>query len=107
MKGDIIYVPFPFSDLLGSKLRPALVLFQNRYEVMVCFITSKVESKINDDLEFLTAKSNGLKKISLIRVSKIMTIDKSLILGTIGKLNSVEINEVNSKLVQVLQLDSD
>jgi mRNA interferase MazF len=42
-KGDIVLITFPFTDLSGTKLRPAIVLFQNDTDVTVCFITSKLE----------------------------------------------------------------
>ena len=42
VKGDIVVVPFPFSDLSGSKRRPALVLTALRGDdLMICQITSK------------------------------------------------------------------
>ena len=40
-KGDIILITFPFTDLSGSKLRPALVLADRSFDVTVCFITTQ------------------------------------------------------------------
>lgn len=42
-KGNIILIPFPFADLTGIKTRPALVLSQSSFDVVVCFITSQTE----------------------------------------------------------------
>ncbi len=42
MKGKIVLVPFPFTDLTAAKLRPALVLFEGRRDVVVAFISSRV-----------------------------------------------------------------
>ncbi len=39
IKGGIIRIPFPFTDLSGNKLRPALVLAVDRDDVTVAFIT--------------------------------------------------------------------
>jgi len=39
-KGDIVLIKFPFTDLSGSKLRPALVLVESGNDVIVAFITS-------------------------------------------------------------------
>jgi mRNA interferase MazF len=44
-KGDIVLVPFPFTDLSGSKIRPALVLVGQELDVTVAFITSKTNLK--------------------------------------------------------------
>ncbi|MDD1760693.1 MAG: hypothetical protein LUQ59_00515 [Methanothrix sp.] len=43
MKGDIILVPFPNSDLTGGKLRPALVFYEDyiENETAIAYISSK------------------------------------------------------------------
>ena len=44
--GTIILTPFPFTDLSGSKVRPALIVSKmnpREQDVIVCFITSKSE----------------------------------------------------------------
>ena len=39
-KGTVILIPFPFTDLTGSKIRPAVVLTHNETDVTICFVTS-------------------------------------------------------------------
>ena len=58
----------------------------------------------NPDVLLQPNSSNGIKKASLIRVSKIATPDRALVLGKIGSLNQTEMMELNSKLKQLLQL---
>lgn len=41
-KGDIVLIPFPFTDLTGQKNRPALVLINHENDITVSFITSKI-----------------------------------------------------------------
>jgi mRNA interferase MazF len=47
---------------------------------------------------------NGLKKTSLVRVSKITTIDKDLILGKLGQLDSFDMQKINQNLLKILDL---
>ena len=41
-KGDIVLITFPFTDLSGSKLRPALILTESELDVTVSFITTQI-----------------------------------------------------------------
>jgi|SRR3989344_7542778 len=103
--GDIVLTPFPFTDLSGHKVRPALVLgLQDREDDMtVCFISSLVQSKIHPfeivvdetDKDF---KKTGLKLKSTIKTVKIATLDKVVILGKIGELDQKNINKVKKIL---------
>lgn len=42
-KGDIILITFPFTDLSGSKLRPAVVLAETGLDLTVCFVTTQTQ----------------------------------------------------------------
>lgn len=41
-KGDIVLITFPFTDLSGSKLRPALILTESELDITVSFITTQI-----------------------------------------------------------------
>jgi mRNA interferase MazF len=103
-KGDIVLIPFPFTDLTGSKLRPAVILLVSKADIIVCFVTGQIQWQEPTDVFLQPKASNGIKKTSLIRTNKIATLDKALALGKIGVLDNKEMNELNLKLKQVLQL---
>ncbi len=104
LKGDIVLIPFPFTDLTGSKLRPALILAETSLDVTVSFITTQLQWQEPTDVLLQPNSNNGIKKTSIIRLSKIATIDTSLVLGKIGVLNNQQFNEVNLKLKIVFQI---
>jgi len=104
-KGSVVLIPFPFTDLTGSKIRPAVVLSVNELDVMICFITSELSWKTEYDVSVLPSTSNGLKVKSLIRVEKIATIDSTLVLGELGELSNAEIAELNKGLKKLLELE--
>ena len=104
-KGDIILIPFPFTDLTGNKLRPAIVLIETGQDLTICFITTQLKWEELTDIELLPTKYNGIKKPSLIRLSKIATVDKSLAVGKLGELQKNKMVELNIKLKKLLQLD--
>ena len=104
-KADIILIPFPFTDLTGNKLRPAIVLIEIGQDLTICFITTQLKWEELTDIELLPTKYNGIKKPSLIRLSKIATVDKSLAVGKLGELQKNKMEELYSKLKRLLQLD--
>jgi len=103
-KGDIVLLSFPFTDLKGKKIRPALVLVVSDLDVIVAFITTQFKWQNLYDVLLEPNDLNGLKKTSLVRVSKITTIDKDLILGKLGELNAFEIQKINLNLLKILNL---
>lgn len=106
-KGAVVLVPFPFTDLSGQKVRPALVISEltDENDIIVVFISSKVPKKIlNIDLKINQDKENNLKAPSLVKCSKIATLDTKIILGELGFFNKQQMERVDEKLKTILGL---
>lgn len=82
-RGDIVSVPFPFTDLSESKLRPAIVLSNARMNSSGDVIVAMITSKFKDDGYSIPippdALTNALPKTSYIRFNRVVTLDESLI----------------------------
>ena len=103
-KGDIVLITFPFTDLSGTKLRPAVVLAETPLDITVCFITTQIQWQESFDMMLTPSSQNGLRKTSILRVGKIATLDRSLAKGLLGTLNATELALLNTKLKELLQL---
>jgi len=103
-KGDIVLITFPFTDLSGTKLRPAVVLIDTPIDITVCFVTTQTQWQESSDLIIDPSPFNGLRKRSLLRTTKIATLDKTLAKGLLGKLNANELNMLDSNLKNIFQL---
>ena len=104
-KGDLVLIPFPFTDLTGNKNRPALVLVNGELDVTLAFISTQLKWKEATDVILKPSGGNGLKKESLVRLSKLATIDKDLVLGRLGTVNRESIKLINDNLKKIFQLD--
>ena len=103
-KGDVVLITFPFTDLSGSKLRPAVILAETTLDLTVCFITTQLQLQETTDVQLLPTTVNGLRKQSLISTGKIATLDKALAKGLLGQLHSHELTDLNYKLKILFQL---
>ncbi len=109
MKGKLVLIPFPFTDLTSYKLRPALVIHEGDKDVIVAFISSRLPSTLSDyDVvirrDHPEFKSTGLKIDSIIRLEKTATIIKELIVGEIGEIGPILREEINRKLDRLFRL---
>ena len=105
IKGDVVVIPFPFSDLSQFKKRPALVIAVLEGEdLILCQITSKYKS---DNYAISLNQSDfaegNLKIDSYIRPNKIFTAHKDLILYKIGHIKEEKLYEVLEKLEEILK----
>lgn len=86
--GSIVLTRFPFTDLTGGKLRPALVISQNndrRADIVLAFITSNPQLSASPDaLVLRPSAKNGLKVRSFVRFDKLVTLETSVIAGKLG-----------------------
>ena len=105
IKGDIVVLPFPFSDLSASKRRPALVLVAlGGDDVILCQITSK---NVKDDhaiiVELSDVEKGSLNDASHVRPNKLFTADESIILYKLGNLIPAKLNTVIKEIVAMFQ----
>ena len=109
MKGKIVLIHFPFTDLTATKLRPALVIYEGKRDVVAVFISSKIPYELSDVDVLVTKKHAGFKKTglkvdSVIKLDKIATVLKDLIIGELGELDKESSKEVNQKLKKMLEI---
>jgi mRNA interferase MazF len=100
---DIVVVPFPYSDRLAEKRRPALVVSAPALEdslqrLWVAMITSDRGHILMGDLAITDLDTAGLPAASLVRTSKIATIETERILRRSGRLSPGDIAGVTAAL---------
>jgi len=105
MKGDVVVLPFPFTDLTKSQKRPALVVAKLQGDdLILCQITSQARIDdyaipiANDDFE-----KGNLNLASVVRPNRLFTADKSIILYKIGCLKECKIKEVESEIINIFK----
>jgi mRNA interferase MazF len=103
-RSEIVLVLFPFTDLSGSKKRPALVLTTREEDLLVAFITSKYQTLDLTDILLHPTDRNGLKKPSIIRTHKLVTLSNRVVFGQLGAITQQQQKEVDQKLMHLLQL---
>ena len=109
-KGDIVLVKFPFTNISGEKLRPALIITEESKfkDFILAFITTQFDQMEKYDM-LLTADSKdfqktGLKRESLLKLNKLTTLNKRMIVGKIGILTKELMNQVDNNLKDLFKI---
>ena len=105
VKGDVVVVPFPFSDLSNAKRRPAMIAAELEGEdLILCQITSQ---RIRDRFAIFIGdedfETGGLKQRSNVRPNRLFTAHRQLVLYQAGHLKPEKLNEVIRKIIDILQ----
>lgn len=109
--GDIVLIPFPFTDFSTFKQRPAVVISSGSFsrgssDIIIAAISSnlsKKKTKYEYHLNRNEQKSSGLPKPSVIKLGKIITIDKRLIRKRIGYLPQNTTKEIINNIQSIIK----
>jgi mRNA interferase MazF len=108
-RGDIVLVPFPFTDLSSAKQRPALVVSSDALnstsdDVLVAAITSQIPVNLTAE-EFMNPSGDlaacGLPKPSIVRLAKLAALHRQLVVKRIGSMPEPVLRRI---LEQIRQL---
>jgi len=111
-RGDVVLVPFPFTDLTAEKLRPAVIISTDpqKTDVIIAFISSVVSPEELSETDYLLRQDNpvcaqtGLKKASAFRMRKLLTIERSKIIRRLGRASPATQEELDIRLRQAVGL---
>ena len=103
--GQVVVLPFPFSDLSHQKLRPALLLADaGRGDWIACQITSNPYADSRaitlTDHEFT---EGGLLRLSYLRPGKLFTCHESLPVNTVGKLSQAALQLAREAVIEMVR----
>ena len=104
VKGDVVVVPFPFSDLSTAKKRPALVIAPLAGDdVILCQITSKT---VADGYAISVTSGDfavgNLHQDSNVRPNRLFTADSNLVVYRVGMLTDAKVQDVVTKIVEII-----
>ena len=103
--GDVVVVPFPFSDLSRAKRRPVLVIASSQGDdLILCQITSQIR---RDPYAIsLTAQDfsvGSLKQASFVRPDKLFTLDASIILYSAGHVANEKLEAIKNAVISIVR----
>ncbi len=106
--GEVVLVPFRFTDLSEVKRRPVLVLSSRRHnssspDFVCCGMTSNLANRRNSVVIDPTEMSEGSIPLrSRIKFDKVFTLEKSLVVKALGKVSQQKLAAVKHGLIFLL-----
>jgi len=106
---DIVLIPIPFTDLASQKKRPAIIISSDTYnesneDIVVVALTSNIEPRefsvmlTGNDLE-----DGALKVTSMVRVDKIYTLNKSIVIKTFGRVKPDILTKIKCTILKLIE----
>ena len=104
-KGTVILIPFPFSDLTATKLRPAIVLASSgKDDWILCQVTANPYSDSNSiEISDNDFKDGSLQRISYARPGKLFTANSNIMKVKIGLLKKYTLMVIINRVVEILR----
>lgn len=104
IRGDVVIIPFPFSDLSNSKRRPALVIADLKGDDVI--LTQITTANRSDGYSIFLKQSDfvagGISQDSNIRPNRLFTADSNIILKKAGTISAAKIDEVVNQIIKIV-----
>ncbi len=107
IKGDVVVMPFPFTDLRNYKKRPALVVSSlEGDDAIFCQITSVRTSRDDYSVEYAEGDfyTGDLPEDGNIRPNRLFTGDENIVIRKAGRFTQKKINEVMDKIGEIFEI---
>jgi mRNA interferase MazF len=111
LRGDVVLTRFPFTDLAGSSVRPALVLSDGVIgeDVVLAGISSVIRSgtiptDIMIDRSHHEFAQTGLRVPSVVRLHKLAAVESDLVIRRLGRIGPQLQTEISAALRRVFGL---
>ena len=103
--GAVVLVPFPFSDLSSSKLRPAFVVADCGKGDWICIqITSNPYSDRDAvEIDSTDFESGSLQRASFARPGKIFTANEAILVRVVGQLRREKVLQIKRAIVDLIE----
>lgn len=105
LRGDVVVLNFPFSDLSQTKRRPALVFVALRgNDIVLCQITSQaIADEYSMRLDSADFVSGGLAQSSRIRPNRLFTADAGIVAYRAGQISGPKLDEAIDGVIAILK----
>ena len=107
-QGELLLVPFPFSDQSGRKVRPVIVVSNEDFnefseDVIVVGVTSNLsKNRYTLNLSNKDLEEGNLFDDYCIKVENMLRLDKELVVKKIGKINKNKLKQIISKIIEIV-----
>lgn len=115
-RGSVVLIRYPFTDLTGSKVRPAVILTPDELlprldDVLCLFVSSSVPTELLPtdfvvEAEHASFGKTGLKKRLVFRTHKVALLRKSLVVRVLGEIDRELMREIDQRLRTALGLQA-
>lgn len=111
-RGTVVLTPFPFTDLSGARVRPAVIVSRSDRsgdDVVLAFVSSVIPPRpLPTDLVLDSShpqfRETGLKVPSIVKCDKLATVQRGIILGELGQLSASLLRELDQRLRHALDV---
>lgn len=105
-QGDVVLVPFPFTDLSGVKTRPAVVVSNDFFkgeDIILCAVTSQKAGVQEVEIGDMDLATGRLPVVSYVRYGKVVSMKRDLHMRVVAKVGKKKLAQIIAGLMKLVE----